>query len=44
MLRIDHVFISRSVGVTGVHAPRGALTRLASDHLPLAIDFKIERR
>jgi endonuclease/exonuclease/phosphatase family metal-dependent hydrolase len=44
MLRIDHVFLSRSVAVTGVHAPRGALTRAASDHLPLVIDFRIERR
>jgi endonuclease/exonuclease/phosphatase family metal-dependent hydrolase len=43
MLRIDHVFISRSVTVTGVHAPRTALTRIASDHLPLVVDFRIER-
>ena len=41
MLRIDHVFISRSVTVTGVHAPRGALTRVASDHLPLVVDFSL---
>jgi endonuclease/exonuclease/phosphatase family metal-dependent hydrolase len=42
MLRIDHVFISRSVAVTGVHTLRGALTRVASDHLPLVVDFRIE--
>jgi endonuclease/exonuclease/phosphatase family metal-dependent hydrolase len=43
MLRIDHVFISRSIAVSGVHAPRNALTRAASDHLPLVVDFRIER-
>ena len=43
MLRIDHVFISRSIHVTGVHAPRNALTRAASDHLPLLVDFRIEQ-
>ena len=41
MLRIDHVFISRSIAVTGVHAPRGGLTRIASDHLPLVVDFRL---
>jgi endonuclease/exonuclease/phosphatase family metal-dependent hydrolase len=44
MLRIDHVFVSRSITVTGVHAPRGALTRAASDHLPLMVDFRIDPR
>ncbi len=44
MIRIDHVFVSRSVTVTGVHAGHGALVREASDHVPLAIDFRIELR
>ena len=44
MLRIDHVFTSRSVAVSGVHAPRNALTRRASDHLPLVVDFRIDQR
>ena len=44
MLRIDHVFVSRSVRVTGVHVPRHALARIASDHLPLVVDFRIDRR
>ena len=39
MIRIDHVFVSRSIQVTGVHAPRNRLTREASDHLPLIVDF-----
>ncbi len=41
MLRIDHVFVSRSVVVTGVHAPRAAQAKVASDHLPLVIDFRV---
>jgi endonuclease/exonuclease/phosphatase family metal-dependent hydrolase len=44
MLRIDHVFVSRSVKVTGVNTPRGALMRTASDHLPLVVDFRIDKR
>jgi endonuclease/exonuclease/phosphatase family metal-dependent hydrolase len=42
MIRIDHVFVSRSVTVTGVHTGHGALVKQASDHVPLAVDFKIE--
>jgi hypothetical protein len=44
MLRIDHVFVSRSVRVTGVHVPRHAAARIASDHLPLVVDFRIDKR
>ena len=44
MLRIDHVFVSRSVKVTAAHAPRHALARVASDHLPLVVDVKIDQR
>jgi endonuclease/exonuclease/phosphatase family metal-dependent hydrolase len=44
MLRIDHVFVSRSIAVTGAHAPRGGQIRAASDHLPLLVDFRVERR
>jgi endonuclease/exonuclease/phosphatase family metal-dependent hydrolase len=44
MLRIDHVFVSRSVKVTAASAPRHALARLASDHLPLVVDFRIDKR
>ena len=42
MIRIDHVFVSRSVTVTGIHTGRGALVKLASDHVPLAVDFRID--
>ena len=41
MLSIDHVFVSRSVRVTRVQAPGGAMQRTASDHLPLVVDFDI---
>jgi endonuclease/exonuclease/phosphatase family metal-dependent hydrolase len=41
MIRIDHLFISPSVEVSNMHAPDGALTKLASDHLPLVADFAV---
>ena len=41
MLRIDHIFCSRSVDVLGVEVPRSQLVRTASDHLPLVMDFRI---
>lgn len=41
VLRIDHVFVSPSIRVTGVSAPYSPLARMASDHLPLVVDFEI---
>ena len=40
-LRIDHVFVSDGVKVTGMDAPYDPSTRIASDHLPLVMDFEI---
>jgi endonuclease/exonuclease/phosphatase family metal-dependent hydrolase len=40
-LRIDHVFATPSVKVRRLDVPRTALSRLASDHLPLVVDFEI---
>lgn len=40
-IRIDHAFVSPHVRVTGVHAPFSPLSRMASDHLPLVMDFEI---
>jgi endonuclease/exonuclease/phosphatase family metal-dependent hydrolase len=40
VLRIDHAFVSRDIAVTAAFAPYDALTRAASDHLPLVIDFE----
>ncbi len=41
MLRIDHVFVSAGIEVDGVHAPDTALGKVASDHLPLVMDFTL---
>jgi endonuclease/exonuclease/phosphatase family metal-dependent hydrolase len=42
-IRIDHCFTSPEIVVTGVKAPFSPLARMASDHLPLIIDFEINR-
>lgn len=42
MIRIDHVFVSDGITVGGVHAPDGELMRVASDHLPLVMDFGVD--
>jgi len=41
-LRIDHLFVSAGVKVTGMDAPYTPATRVASDHLPLVMDFELE--
>lgn len=41
VLRIDHVFVSDAVRVTAAEAPWSPLARMASDHLPLVVDFEI---
>ncbi len=41
VLRIDHCFISPGVTITGVTAPFSPLARMASDHLPLIVDFEL---
>ncbi len=43
-IRIDHCFVSPEIRVTGVKAPFSPLARMASDHLPLIIDFEITAR
>jgi endonuclease/exonuclease/phosphatase family metal-dependent hydrolase len=40
VLRIDHIFVSREIQVRHVFAPFEPLTRIASDHLPLIMDFE----
>lgn len=39
--RIDHVFVDQSLEVCSVQVPRTALTRTASDHLPLIVDLRV---
>lgn len=41
-IRIDHVFVSEDIVVTGVQAPFSPLSRMASDHLPLVVDFEVQ--
>jgi endonuclease/exonuclease/phosphatase family metal-dependent hydrolase len=43
MIRIDHMFISPSIEMGNMHAPDGALMKVASDHLPLVADFRVGR-
>ena len=40
-IRIDHCFTSPEVEVTRVTAPFSPLARMASDHLPLIVDFEL---
>ena len=41
VLAIDHVFVSEGVTVEAVRTPMDPLSRLASDHLPLVVDFSL---
>lgn len=41
--RIDHVFTSPQVEILSVEVPRSRLTRIASDHLPLAVEIRIKK-
>jgi endonuclease/exonuclease/phosphatase family metal-dependent hydrolase len=41
VLRIDHIFVSPEIEVRGVFAPFNPLSRVASDHLPLVMDFEL---
>lgn len=42
VLRIDHVFCSPRIRVTKVQTAMFPLARVASDHLPLVVDFEIQ--
>jgi len=41
VLRYDHVFADPQIKVCKVQVPRTRLTAIASDHLPLVLDFQI---
>ena len=41
VLRIDHLFVSPEIEVIEVFAPFDPLARVASDHLPLVMDFEL---
>jgi endonuclease/exonuclease/phosphatase family metal-dependent hydrolase len=42
LVRIDHVFVDERIKVVAAEVPRTSLARLASDHLPLIVEFRIE--
>lgn len=39
-MRIDHIFISPGLEVTGIEIPSSELARVASDHLPLVAEIR----
>lgn len=41
ILRIDHAFVSRSIQVMRVESVRSPIARVASDHLPLMVEFQV---
>jgi endonuclease/exonuclease/phosphatase family metal-dependent hydrolase len=43
-LRIDHIYISPGIGVTGIEVPDWELARVASDHLPLIAELRLDAR
>lgn len=42
-VRIDHIFVSPDIEVTGIEVPDSELARVASDHLPLVAELRIPR-
>jgi endonuclease/exonuclease/phosphatase family metal-dependent hydrolase len=40
-MRIDHLFITPNLKVRSVSVPKNALTRVASDHLPLVVTLEL---
>lgn len=41
--RIDHIFLSASLGVRRVDVPASSLERMASDHLPILADIELSQ-
>lgn len=41
--RIDHVFVDAGFEVVGIEVPDSELARVASDHLPLIVEIKVDR-
>ena len=41
LLRLDHVFVSCAIEVLGVETLRTSAARIASDHLPLVVEFRV---
>ena len=43
LLRIDHMFVSEEIVVLSLDAPYTPATRMASDHLPLVMEFEVSQ-
>ncbi|HZW47873.1 MAG TPA: endonuclease/exonuclease/phosphatase family protein [Microvirga sp.] len=43
VLRLDHVFVTKSVDVVNAAPVRNALTRVASDHFPLLAELRVRK-
>jgi endonuclease/exonuclease/phosphatase family metal-dependent hydrolase len=43
LLRLDHIFVSDEIAVRTIEAPYTPATRLASDHLPLVMEFGLHQ-
>ena len=41
--RIDHVFVSAGIEIVNIRVPKTEMDKVASDHLPLIVDLKINR-
>jgi endonuclease/exonuclease/phosphatase family metal-dependent hydrolase len=44
VLRLDHVFVTKSIEVVDAGPVRNPLTRVASDHFPLLAELRVRRR
>jgi endonuclease/exonuclease/phosphatase family metal-dependent hydrolase len=44
VLRLDHVFVTKSIEVVDAGPVRNPLTRVASDHFPLLAEFRVRER
>jgi endonuclease/exonuclease/phosphatase family metal-dependent hydrolase len=44
LVRYDHVFVCEGIRARSVQVPRTLRTRLASDHLPVLMDFEVRPR
>jgi len=44
VVRYDHVFVCEGIRARRVEVPRTFRTRVASDHLPVLMDFEVRPR
>ena len=44
LMRIDHICVTEEFGVHAINTAHTALARMASDHLPIVVDVKLEKK